>query len=63
MYLQLKKDLPEPKSKNRTIKTNGIGFAGKPTDVKILSFLRILTSGTTTDALDDASRISDEIGW
>ena len=62
MYLQLKKDLLEQKPENWETKTNGIGFAGKPTDVKILSCLRILSSGTTADSLDDASRMSEEIG-
>ena len=62
VYLKLKSDLLERKPENWETKVNGIGFAGKPTDVKLLSCLRILSSGTTADSLDDATRMSEEIG-
>ena len=62
LYLKLKNDLLEQKPENWQTKLNGIGYACKPTDVKLLSCLRILSCGTTTDSLDDATRMSEEIG-
>lgn len=60
LYFALKHDLLLHRTEFWKQRTNGIGFKCIPTDLKLLSALRILSTGTSTDSLDDAVYMSQE---
>lgn len=60
LYFRIKDDLLRHREDYWKKRRNGIGRGGIPTDLKLLSCFRILSSGNCTDSVDDAACISEE---
>ena len=60
LYYQIRSDLLSHRHDFWKQRSNGLGFLCIPTDLKLLSSLRLLSTGASSDSLDDAVYMSEE---